>query len=235
MEQRHFDFNLDTLHQEQRNIDQIIDSLLSYSPAKVNNSTSDQNNTRPSIGRGSSTSSPVQSKRGRGRPTKQNNPPRSPVPTVSSPQSSEISQRPSLGTVIECIKKLSEQNKKLLDYVEVLSSEVNKIKGDQNSTAPSSNIVPDSSSVTAVEDRLDKIEQNLNADMLICSGPNVESLITESANGTVPPNLERLKGKICEAICGEEVVSVDIGSVKLSLFGKEKKKLKIDCRSSSSN
>ena len=55
---------------------------------------------------------------------------------------------------------------------------------------------------------------------LICRGPAVEDLIKNSTAGDLP-NLERLKGEIYTA-CGE-----DVTGILLTVFGKEKKCVKI--------
>ena len=84
--------------------------------------------------------------------------------------------------------------------------------------------------VSAVEKRLEKIEQDINSNILICRGNTVESLISESARGSSLPNLERLKGEVCKAVCGDEVTQVDISNMNVKIFGSDKKKIRIDCR-----
>ena len=61
-------------------------------------------------------------------------------------------------------------------------------------------------------------------------GDTVESLISESATESAQPNLERLKGDICKAVCGDEVTNVDISNMHVNIFGRDKKKIRIDCR-----
>ena len=85
--------------------------------------------------------------------------------------------------------------------------------------------------LASVSDRLDKIEQNINANTLICRGSAVEDLIKDSSSGE-SPNLVRLKGEICRSACGEEVTSIDISNVQVSVFGKDKKCVKIVCPNS---
>ena len=92
--------------------------------------------------------------------------------------------------------------------------------GDVQSGAP----------VSVVEERLEKLEQNMNSNILICRGDRVESIIVESKRDSAQPNLERLKGDVCKAVCGVEVTNVDICSISVSVFGSDKKKIKIDCR-----
>ena len=79
-----------------------------------------------------------------------------------------------------------------------------------------------------VSERLEKIEQNLNANTLICRGPTVSDLISSATSGTTT-NLISLKGDICKSVCGEDMLNVDIGNIQVGLFGKEKKSLKIEC------
>ena len=138
--------------------------------------------------------------------------------------------KPSFGTIIECLKKLSDQNQKLLNFVEVLSEEVKKNSNNTESQNSVENSEEQSKkTVSAVEERLEKIEQSINSNVLICRGETIESLISESTGESAQPNLERLKGEVCKAVCGDEVTSVDICNMKVSLFGKERKKIRIDC------
>ena len=85
-----------------------------------------------------------------------------------------------------------------------------------------------------VTDRLDKTEKNLNSNILICCGLAVESLIARNSSRTAEPNLELLKGEVCQAICGEEAIGVDVCNLQLTLFGRSKKSLKFDCRNRAS-
>ena len=61
----------------------------------------------------------------------------------------------------------------------------------------------------------------------------MEDLLKNSTSGD-SPNLERLKGDICKSACGEEVTNIDISSVQVSVFGRDKKCVKIICPNSSS-
>ena len=70
----------------------------------------------------------------------------------------------------------------------------------------------------------------MNSNILICRGDRVESLIVESKRDSAQPNLECLKGDVCKAVCGVEVTNVGICSMCVSVFGPDKKKIKIDCR-----
>ena len=69
---------------------------------------------------------------------------------------------------------------------------------------------------------------------MICRGVTVESMVENTTAQGNSPNLNRLKGDICRAVCGDELTGVDIGSLQLSLFGRDKKSLKLDCVNPSS-
>ena len=86
---------------------------------------------------------------------------------------------------------------------------------------------------TAITDRLEKIEQNINSNVLICRGPGVSELVSEVKTGSTV-NYEGLKGNLCRAICGDDITGIDIGNLQVTLFGHEKKAIKIDCANSSS-
>ena len=235
MEGRHVaaEVNLEDLQEEQRNIDTLIASLLNYSSNSVASGV-DQKEKR-NIGVASASTTP-QARNGRGRPRKQNITPSSPVPTNSSRRSSISDPKPSFESIIECLKKLSDQNKKLLNVVEVLSDEVKKSCSAgtsviaEGSSGEGSGTVRQKTPVSSVEKRLEKIEQDINSNILICRGETVESLISESATGSTQPNLERLKGDVCKAVCGDEVTQVDIANMHVNIFGSDRKKIKIDCR-----
>ena len=79
-----------------------------------------------------------------------------------------------------------------------------------------------------VNDRLEKIEQNLNSNVIICRGPAVEELINKF---TIEQklHLERLKGEVCKAVCGDEVTNVDVNNLHLNIFGRNKRCIKLNC------
>ena len=239
MDGRHTAVNLDVLREEQRNIDGIIDSLLNYSANTECGEQKEKKKVGSATTSGSSVNTPQQTKKGRGRPPKTITLPSSPVTSFPSPKPDVSVNKPSFEVVVECLKRLSDQNKNLLSFVEVLSEDVkNNITSEnrnsaENPTSPNNQVLP-LSSVSVVEERLEKLEQNINSNILICRGTGVESLIEESSAGTTKPNLERLKGDVCKAVCGEDLTSVDIGNMQVTLFGKDKKKVKIDCRNPSS-
>ena len=183
--------NLEALQEEQRSIDLLIGSLLDYS-VDAGATSSDQR----SLGT-TSVKTPTPAKRGRGRPPRQTLLSSSPATRNSSPSSSVADPKPSFGNIIECLKRISDQNKKLLNFVEVLADEVKKnCNAEKREIAEESNGVGNNEGhtkapVSAVEKRLEKIEQDINSNILVCRGDRAETLIS-----TVP-NLERLKGDKC--------------------------------------
>ena len=82
-----------------------------------------------------------------------------------------------------------------------------------------------------VSDRLEKIEQNLNCNVLICRGPGTAEAINQAKVGS-SENYEGLKGNLFRALCGDEVTEIDIKYFQVSLFGRNKKSVKIDCGNS---
>ena len=171
MEGRHVAYSLEDLKTEQDNIDKLIDTLLNSNPPSSSGSSllqrreSDVSNSTTPV-RGKATRGPG---RPRGTRTTTTRPPSSPSP--------EIAETSSLYAVIQCLNKLNVQNKRLLDFVEEISDKVERgqtpnaetnvapVEADGDSTT--------SQSLATVSDRLDKIEQNINANTdlsWLCSG-----------------------------------------------------------------
>ena len=42
-------------------------------------------------------------------------------------------------------------------------------------------------------------------------------------------NLISLKGEVCKSVCGDDIVNIDIANLRVGLFGRERKSLKIEC------
>ena len=226
MESRHLDFNLQDLRAEQESIDKLIDSLLGFNPAS---STSSLPRRRDSEG----TSSPAPSKgRGPGRPPKV----AKPLPKTPS-SSAPLVPENSLSGVIECLNKLNVQNKRILSFVEVISEKSKIVNGtaEQNDETVVNSVpsTPQIEAINSVNDRLEKIEQNININTLICRGKAVEDLLKASPSGD-SPNLERLKGEICKTACGDGVTGIDIANMRISVFGKNRTSIKINCSNSTS-
>ena len=114
-------------------------------------------------------------------------PPSSPVPSGST---SGIS----LDAVVECLNKINDQNKQLLNFVEVLADKVEKNTSAVNTTtSQGENPQPIewNTVLEGVTNRIEKIEQNLNSNTLICRGPTVEGLIVEFTVAGGSTNLVR--------------------------------------------
>ena len=227
MEGCHVGTTLEDIQREQNNIDKFIESLLASDPTTLLCETQ-REATNSQIG-----NSPLPAKRGRGRPPKVAKPsPRSSL----SPAQWPVTGKPSLDSLFECILKLNTQNRNLMQYVHSLSDSVNnkKCNCEQTIENPSSTRSETSDEVKLeISERLEKIEQSINSNILVCSGPNVPELIQEVKTES-SVNFDRLKGNLCTAICGEDVTEIDIKNLKVSIFGREKKSLKIECANSSS-
>ena len=145
--------------------------------------------------------------------------------------------KPSLDSIVECLNKLNSPNKKLLEYVQSLSANVTNVANRECNCAVAGGTdqVSEGQELinTAITDRLEKIEQNINSNVLICRGPGVGELVSEVKTGSTV-NYEGLKGNWCRSICGNDVTGIDIRNLQVTLFGHEKKALKIDCANSSS-
>ena len=99
-----------------------------------------------------------------------------------------------------------------MNFVEVLAVKVEKNTSAVNTTisqSEDSQPIEWNTVLEGVTNRLEKIEQNLNSNTLICRRPTVKGSIVEfTAGGST--NLEWLKGKVCEAVCGDEITGIDV-------------------------
>ena len=78
--------------------------------------------------------------------------------------------------------------------------------------------------------RVEKIEKNINSHLLLCRGPAVGGKIDPSTvNGVV--DLDKVKAEICAEVCGETVSKISVSALGISVYGKRKKTLKIECAS----
>ena len=226
MDGRHDDLTVSDLKEKQRAIDGMISNLLNFNPVLLMNGELQK---RKSVGNisadassstSSSPSSQARKPRGPGRPPKVNVPPASPVlprPAQGIP----------LDSIIECLKEINDQ----YNFGEVLANKVESHITTENPTLTNSeNSVP-AEQPTVLEDvnnRLEKLEQNLNSNTFICRGPEVEKLVNDSSSGEAT-NLELLKGKLCDAVCGEEVASVNVRDLRVSLYGRDRKCVRLSC------
>ena len=233
MDSRHNEFSLEDLRERQQAIDGLMDSLLNFTPSSTTNTGNQQRRGNTAASNSALTlNSPgpsSQAKRGRGRP------PRTAI-TPSSPATSTANSVISLEKIVECLNQINDQNKKLLNFVEVLADKVETNRSSENTAltqSEGSSTTEQNSVLEGVNNRLEKIEQNLNANTLICRGPTVEKLVTESAAGEFT-NLERLKGKICETVCGEEITGIDVSDLQVSLYGRDRKSVRLSCKTPAS-
>ena len=175
-------FTLDDLKSEQVDIDKLVDSLLSQNCGNINStvplSPANLSQQRRKSSEIAATPMPVSVKRGPGRPKSI----KSTVAEHIQPKSpSPLKEDSSLSAIIECINKINVQNKTLLNIVKSVVSKADCASAPNKSTTtlvlePSE--APATSGVlTNVNTRLDKLEQNINQNVLICRGQAVENLI----------------------------------------------------------
>ena len=219
---------LDIEH-EQNEIDSLIASLQQFQPAAARNRDSN------SSGSTSSTAKTAQGKATRGRPPRARDVPSSPVVSASASLCTD-----SFELIIQCLNKLNSQNQKLINRV----TELDSVVQDQNKTietlqtqvasSVTPNIPPVDASVptnelfTTVVKRVEKIEENINSHLLLCRGPTVTNKIDNSTTNNVV-DLEKIKAEICAEVCGETISKISVSAVGVSIYGKSKKLLKIEC------
>ena len=221
------------IEREQQVIDSLITSLQQYKPTR--RSSRDLN----SAASAATTPKSAPLKAGRGRPPKNKEVPSSPVVPVG-----DALCENSLELVIECLNKLNSQNQKLFNLVTELDSKVQ----EQNKTietlntkiascvekipSPSDDASPPPTNelFSTVVKRVNKIEENINSHLLLCRGPAVIKKITDSkVNGVV--DLDKVKAEICAEVCGETVSRISVLALGVSIYGKNKNLLKIECAS----
>ena len=147
----------------------------------------------------------------------------------------ESSNLPSYELLIECIEKLNNQNKVLLNKVSELDSRVQESVNTQQSSTPGNPPSTDSSLTSSSEsclksmvEKVEKIENNLNSRLLICRGPTVKRKISSHTEGSNTV-LDRIKAELCIDICGTDIAKISVDSFGISLFGKNRDSLKIEC------
>ena len=219
---------------EQEEIDKLIDTLLDFKPVKRKNSQVNSSSPGPR-------SSPLpvaKSIRGRGRPpkTRQSGPSHSPS---SASVADDGASLPAVDLLIECVQKLSNHNKVLLNKVSELESLVRDLSQRKQesviaeslstSTRPQDTQVAVSSSIlSSVVERVERIEDNLSSRLLICRGPSVSELISSLTESGIT-DLEKVKGQLCMKICGADITKISVQSIGVSIFGKNRASLKIEC------
>ena len=226
MEGSHLGPAIIDIGREQEEIDMLIDTLLDFKPVKRKNSKVNSSSPGPR-------SSPLpvaKSIRGQGSPpkTRQSGASHSPSSVSVADDSASL---PTVDLLIECVQKLSNHNKVLLNKVSELESLVRDrsqrkqesiiTESLSTSTRPQDSEVAVSSSIlSSVVERVERIEDNLSSRLLICRGPSVAliSLLTESGI----TDLEKVKGQLCMKICRADIA-------KISIFGKNRASLRIEC------
>ena len=220
------------IEREQKEIDSLITALQQYKPASRSSRASNSSN------HGAVTPKSGPSKNGRGRPPKNKEVvPSSPVIPVG-----ESFCENSVELIIECINKLNAQNQKLSNQVTELhsivieqSKTIDSLKAKIDSppeieqSSNSSNVSSPANEIFAtVVKRVEKIEQNINSHLLICRGPEVTNKIASSTvNGVA--DIDKIKAEICAEVCGDTVSRVSVTALGVSIYGKEKKTLRIEC------
>ena len=233
------------IDKEQRDIDDLIQSLLHYKPAKTSKET-------PSAPADLKTPKNARKiTRGPGRPPRNagitgvsDSPKSSPAPVSSDTYPDSHLH----ATYLECLTKISNLNKCLIDKVNNLNQKVleqsqkietleaNRENGTQTVPTAAVNIPPPKSEISQslienVVNRVGKIEENLNSQVLLCRGPTVTTKISSFTEGA-QPNLQRLKAEVCKEILGSKVTEIAVDSVGVSIFGKNKNVLKFECTNS---
>ena len=95
--------------------------------------------------------------------------------------------------------------------------------------AVSSSILSSSSSIlSSVVERVERIEDNLSSRLLICRGPSVSELISSLTESGIT-DLEKVKGQLCMKICRADITKISVQSIGVSIFGKNRASLKIEC------
>ena len=121
--------------------------------------------------------------RGRGRQTRVStrSTPTSPLPVL-------VDGNSPLDVVVDCLNKLNNQNKRLLEFVGTLAESLKS----QPIESASLQVAPvEDSVIVNVNNRLEKVEQSINSTTLICHGPAVDELVKEaSPRGVNAPEID---------------------------------------------
>ena len=218
--------NVDELKDEQKTIDSTLNFLLNF-PCN---------------------------KRKPGRPTTKNeSTPQSTIPKTVNESFKSITDIKSLhpGVLLDYLHKINNLNKKILVNFEILNNKYNDLINKQVLTnnsqppPPSSNqpIIADNSQLLNLESdvlnsgvsksndekvvvKLDDLEQRLNSNVLICSGPAISNFTNETS-------LTNLKNDVCNEIKNLVPSKSPDEFSSVVLIGKNKNKIKIICRTES--
>ena len=223
------------IEREQKEIDSLIASLKQYKPATKNANKDCNSSASAAVTPKSNTSRTV---RGRAAKSRENH--SSPVvPDTDSSLSAN-----SFELIIDYLTRLNSQNQKLLNRVTELDAivieqnkniDILKTKIDsrvEKDHSPGENFSPAPASeiFSTVVKRVEKIEKSINSPLLLCRGPAVGGKIDSSTvNGVV--DLDKVKAEICAEVCGETVSRISVSALGISIYGKRKKTLKIECAS----
>ena len=231
------------IDKEQKEIDDLIQSLLQFKPTKKSNET-------PSVPVNQNTpKNPAKrATRGAGRATKNASVSESPLLSPSVVSSDTFPASHYHGLFLECMTRINNQNKSLIGKVNDLNQrvveqsqkietlEANIVNGPPTVPAAIVDVPPPKPEISQrlienVVNRVDKIEENLNSQVLLCRGPTVTTKISSFTEGS-NPNLQRIKAEVCKEILGSKVTEIAVDSVGLSIFGKNKNLLKLECSNS---
>ena len=232
------------IEKEEEEIEKLIQFLLEYKPPPKADNCSNSPAVKTPV---NSKAKPLKSSRGRPKL----HPPSSPVVGSSDGNIFQSSYE----TIIQCLQKLNDRNKALHNRVIELDSQISaqnkKIEDltrsggeDGNGGLENSSSNLQISEVTErikklennahdsvlnkVSKRIEKLENNVNSHLLLCTGSEIMSKIDETTvNGVT--DLDQIKAELCSVLCGEEVSKIGVNSVSLSLYGKNRKALKIEC------
>ena len=93
-------------------------------------------------------------------------------------------------------------------------------------------VVPSSKTIDSVVERVERLENNINSRILLCRGPAVAPIINSSTiNNTI--NSDLLKAKLCSTVCGDNISGITVNSLGVSLYGKNRNLVKIECTNNS--
>ena len=182
---------------------------------------------------------------------------RPPLKTASTAESPSLSSLPADGVpwyslhdiFVECLTKINNQNKFLVNKVTELESVVfdqnRKIEELKTATTNCDSLItqcknqdvppllspsPSQSVLSRVVERVDKIENNINSHMLLCRGPTVSSKLTTILENGLP-NVVQIKADLCTEIFEQNVSKISVDLFDVSLYSKNRNLLKIECRS----